>query len=361
MPTQRGDAAIDACIHAPYKIAMLVRAAQEEGLRSEDVLAGTGLRAADMDDPDTRTSTRQFVLACRNAIELGASPELPFRMGSQVRLSSYGLYGYAMLTSATVREAFQFAVRYHRLTTPTWRMSMHEEGGESVWRFRDLLGLALDDPLYRFLYELQLSAHKSLGKDFFVDPPPTTLSQVRYARPAHAELYEKWLGHPVDFDRSENEFRFSAAMLSTPMPLHHPLTAAMVRDMCDRLLEESRSASGVGRQVYELLTEQPGRFLGMTEVARTLNTSPRTLRRHLAAEGTSYQVILDDVRCRLAKHYLLDTQMTSDDIASALGFSDAANFRHAFNKWTKHSPGEFRRKMLSAAAAPAVPEAVPEC
>jgi len=36
--------------------------------------------------------------------------------------------------------------------------------------------------------------------------------------------------------------------------------------------------------------------------------------------------------------------MTGDDIALALGFSDSANFRHAFRKWSGSSPSGYRRK-----------------
>jgi AraC-like DNA-binding protein len=254
-----------------------------------------------------------------------------------------------MLTSATVRDAFRFSVRYHGLTTSTWRMSMHESDGEAVWTFRDRLGLDVDDALYRFLCELQMSAHKSLAKDLWDQPPPRTSAHARYRRPPHAELYDEWLGHGVEFGQAENQFRFDAAALDAPMPMHHPLTEAMVRDMCDRLLEEAHTASGgLARHVYEMLAVQPGRYRDMTELARALNTSPRTLRRHLRAEGTSYQRILDDVRCNLAKHYLQDTRMTSEDIATALGFSDSANFRHAFHKWASQSPSEFRRKTARA-------------
>ena len=105
MITDRSDGSVDARMRAPNKIALLVRASQEEGLDAAALLAGTELEPPDLENPNTRTSTRQFVLACRNALEIGASPALPFRIGAQVRLSSYGLYGYAMLTSASVRES----------------------------------------------------------------------------------------------------------------------------------------------------------------------------------------------------------------------------------------------------------------
>ena len=345
MITDRSDGSVDARTRAPYKIALLVRTGQEEGLDAAALLAGTELEPPDLENPDTRTSTRQFVLACRNALELGASPALPFRIGAQVRLSSYGLYGYAMLTSASVRDALRFSVRYQGVTAPTWRINMHEVDAESIWTFHDRLGLDVDDELYRFLHELQLSAHKSLGAELWDQPPNGTVSRVRYRRPPHAELYDEWLGHDVQFGQGENELRFSAAALDAPLPMHGPMSAAMVRDVCDRLLDEARAAPGeLGRRVYEMLAAQPGHFHDLTELSRALDTSPRTLRRHLQAEGTSYQRIVDDVRCNLGKRYLRDTQMTNDDIAAALGFSDPANFRHAFHRWTRQSPSEFRRK-----------------
>jgi transcriptional regulator GlxA family with amidase domain len=41
--------------------------------------------------------------------------------------------------------------------------------------------------------------------------------------------------------------------------------------------------------------------------------------------------------------YLRDTIMANEDIATAVGFSDPANFRHAFRRWTGKTPREFRR------------------
>jgi AraC-like DNA-binding protein len=51
---------------------------------------------------------------------------------------------------------------------------------------------------------------------------------------------------------------------------------------------------------------------------------------------------LAEVRMRLAIEYLRKTQMTNEEIASRLGYSEAANFRHAFARWTRKSPSAFR-------------------
>ncbi|MGB5621878.1 MAG: helix-turn-helix transcriptional regulator, partial [Gammaproteobacteria bacterium] len=79
-----------------------------------------------------------------------------------------------------------------------------------------------------------------------------------------------------------------------------------------------------------------------TEVADRLHLSERSLRRRLAAESTSYRKLLNQVRETLARAYLLDTGLRVEEIAERLGYSDAANFSHAFRRWTGTSPGRFR-------------------
>ena len=339
----RAGTPLDARVFPPYKIATLVRACGEEGLRVDAVLAGTGLDAAALDDPDTRTSIAQFVDACRNALRLEASAALPFRMGGSIRASSYGLYGFAMLTARTARDAFRFAQRFHGLATPVFRLRLVDAPGEAGWDLEDALGLDAADPLHRFLVELQLSLHVSLARDVWPSGARASAIEVRHARPAHAALYVEHLGRLPRFGAPRDAIRLDAALLDAPMPLANPLTESMVRRMCEALLEHDGGAGGLARAVSERLAARPGRFPDTDALAADLGLAPRTLRRRLADEGTSYQRILDAVRERLAKDYLAGTRLAAEDIAEALGFGDSAAFRKAFRKWTGTSPGAWRR------------------
>jgi AraC-like DNA-binding protein len=80
----------------------------------------------------------------------------------------------------------------------------------------------------------------------------------------------------------------------------------------------------------------------MDGVAKQICTTVRTLNRKLSAEGTSFTQILDDVRCNLSSEYLRTTKLSIDDISELVGFSDAANFRHAFRRWTGSTPARHR-------------------
>jgi AraC-like DNA-binding protein len=81
-------------------------------------------------------------------------------------------------------------------------------------------------------------------------------------------------------------------------------------------------------------------------VAERLRISSRTLRRRLEQEGTSFRELINELRAHAAIKYVRDTDLTIEDIAFALGFSDAAAFRHAFRRWTKSAPHEYRRARI---------------
>ena len=156
-------------------------------------------------------------------------------------------------------------------------------------------------------------------------------------------LYRRYFGCDCAFDEPCNELRYPAAHLVQPAAYRNPITVAMAAEVCERMMVEAKTADGVARRVYNLLMETPGQLDDMEALAHKLNTTSRTLRRHLTQQGTSYKEIVDDVRSHLAKEYLRNTRMSIDDIAATLGFSDAANFRHAFRRWTQRSPSDFRR------------------
>ena len=70
--------------------------------------------------------------------------------------------------------------------------------------------------------------------------------------------------------------------------------------------------------------------------------TPRTLRRRLREQNTSYRQLLDELRMNVAIKYFRDTTLTVEDVAHSLGYSDAANFRHAFRRWTSATPDQFK-------------------
>ena len=79
-------------------------------------------------------------------------------------------------------------------------------------------------------------------------------------------------------------------------------------------------------------------------VAKKLHMSESTLHRRLVKEGTGYQYLLDQVRFILAKEYLGETTLPVSEIGFLLGYSNPANFRRSFKRWSGHSPSKLEIK-----------------
>lgn len=333
----------DERIYAPYKISAVVEVLAEQGIAPKDALNGSGVTEDELADPYTLTSIRQFLAVCANALALSDDPATPFRVGARLRVSAYGIYGYALLSCLTLRDYFRLAVKYRRLATPPMQIEWHESGDTVAWTFPDVFVLNPAAPLRQFLLEQQFSLNVTHLQDVAGQSCPPLRASFSYPAPPHAAIYGQFLNCPCSFGQPRSELVYAASVLDQRSMMAHPMTSTLVQETCDRLIGQARTGSGVSGSVYRTLMDNPGEFPGMEAVAALLNMTSRTLRRRLEAEGTSFQGIVDDVRARLAREYLQTTAMSVLDIAMLLGFTDAASFRKALKRWTGKAPAEFRK------------------
>jgi AraC-like DNA-binding protein len=57
----------------------------------------------------------------------------------------------------------------------------------------------------------------------------------------------------------------------------------------------------------------------------------------------TFEKVLDELRHKMALHYLNGKKVSVNQTAYLLGFSDPAAFSRAFKRWTGASPGSLRR------------------
>jgi AraC-like DNA-binding protein len=160
--------------------------------------------------------------------------------------------------------------------------------------------------------------------------------------PPYAEQIACVLECPVVFDHARNELHYPREWLDRAPHMASPITAAQMSESCETLMQQIAWQAGLTRRVYQEVMRTPGRFPGIEQVASSLFMISRTLSRKLAAEGTTFSDLLARVRFALALDYLRNTKLAMDDIAAALGFSDANSFRQAFRRWSGKSPTEYR-------------------
>lgn len=334
--------AADDRVHPAQKIAILLDALAHEGIPASQALAAVGLSEKDVGDPATRVSLTQVITCFRNAIRLSADPMFAYRTGLEFHMSTYGMYGFAMLSSMDFRQTMRFAERYHQLAAPLVDMAFAEENGFGVWTLTPKPLPQMDPALYRQVVELYFGIHTSLHRDVMGPEFAPSELRVMFEAPCDAAAYAAALGAPVRFGQPRNQLLFDASWLDRRPGLGNALTYAAVLDVCDRFVDELQRRAGVVGAVRHLLLTHLMQNLSLREVAIDLGMSVRTLRRRLADQGASYRQLTDELRRDVAINYLRETSMTVEDIAEALGFSDAANFRQAFRRWTAATPQQFR-------------------
>ncbi|MBS0220228.1 MAG: AraC family transcriptional regulator [Proteobacteria bacterium] len=327
-------------IYSPHSIAAIVAELDRQGLDGAAALEGTALTSAHIEAHTTRISYRQLDRVTRNALCLSRDPAIALRAGRRMRITAYGMYGYAMLSSATTDEARVFAARYCQVVGPFCEFVSSKNDEIVAATLEPTCWPNPAEEAHRFAVEFALSAHLTIIRDWY--NPEFRFSRIilGYAAPPHACVYEDLFECPVLFDQDHSGYEHPRD--DGAVALADQRTHAMAREMCEQLLGEINRAGGVAADVRQILIEQLGQYPTIEAIADSLGMYPRALRRKLEAEGTSYRILLREVRMRLAIEYLRRTHMTNDEIASRLGYSDAANFRHAFVRWTGKSPSGFR-------------------
>ncbi|WP_062985881.1 AraC family transcriptional regulator [Nocardia anaemiae] len=321
---------------------VLMQLAQERGMSPEACLAGTRLVPDAVRDPDAEVTARQEVRVMRNLLaRFGAEPGLGVEAGNRYRLSLYGPWGLALLSSRTVREVIEVSLRYVDLALVFGRLIFDEGPAESRLIFDDS---EIPEDVRAFLTERVITGIQSIGRERFSAGVPVTRISFRHRAPADTTRYRNVFGVEPEFDAAVNELAFDSAYLDVALPQANEWARGTCEQLCRDLLTARRARSGVAGAVRDLLVRNPGEIPDQIAVAAALFISPRTLSRRLRDEGTSFRNLLDEVRQMMSEELLSHTDMTTEQVAARLGYAEAASFIRAFRRWQGCPPQEFRAR-----------------
>jgi AraC-like DNA-binding protein len=320
----------------------LVDLAAEYGVDAAVCLDGTGLKTAELGDADSRIAAQQELSVIGNL--LGALPDVPglgLLAGRRYHLTTHGIWGLALASSPNLRSAIKFGLRYLDLTFAFTRITLDELPHEA----RMILDAsAIPEDLRCFLIEREGASIMSLQRDMFSAAIPLSRVEVTFPEPPYVDLYEPIFGVRPRFAADANLAAFHAALLDLPLPQANELTAKACEQQCSTLLARRRPRPGIAGQVRDHLIPLAGVRPAIDEVATDLHISPRTLRRRLAREGTSFRSLTEEVTMGLAEEFLSTGTLTVEEVAVRLGYSEAASFTRAFARCRGIPPGEYRRR-----------------
>jgi AraC-like DNA-binding protein len=342
----------------------ILRAAESEGVDTAGLLrrARLGVPSAGMDlaSCEEYVTLGQYLRLWEAALAEVPRPGFPLVAATVTGPESLGVVGFACITSRTLAEAFHRACRYHVLCTANSRWQREERpAGTCALLFEQEgpAGPARDAAVEFSLAEL-LNQARALSR-----MPMTPIeTRFQHRRPAGGDdAYRAYFGDNLSWQAARNPgsapdaegvgwgvLIMNAEALEQTSPKGDPQMFALFDKQAEALLAkvpaEVTTSDLVRREIVAAL---PSGTPALADVARSLATSERTLRRRLADEQTSFQALLESCRSTLAGRYLERRDLALSEIAFLLGFSEPSPFYRAFRRWFGQSPEQYRQQAAS--------------
>jgi AraC-like DNA-binding protein len=325
----------------PVAIAqVMVNFATRFGVDAETCLLGTGITAAQLRDADALISREQEMRLIENLmLALPQVPALGFELGLQYNVATFGIWGFALRTNRTLREALERCLRYLPLSTAYCRFWLVIDEGECA--FCADPG-AIPQHLRQFLLERDTGTAVNLVKELSLSGIRPRGLEYEGPAPAHAARIKALCGIAPRYGGARNAIVLRREDAEIPLPMYDAHLARLLDDQCRAQLKR-RQVSGVTGQVRQLILGPLGLVASIEDVAQHIAMAPRSLRRKLEEEGASFRDIVEAERRQLAVQLLQGTQMKLDEIALQLGYGDTASFTRAFRRWFGQAPGEYRK------------------
>ena len=329
-------------VYETTKLGAVFNMLVSHGIPADAILRDVNIPLEDVHSPQARISLTQLMAVCRNALRLSTDRHLPYRVGASIHISTYGMYGYALLCCPDFRKAMEFAMRYHALAAPLATIDFREDEADARWTIEPSIHALADSALYRFVAEMQIGIHISLMRDIMGPGFAPIEIKLAYPQAADFDLPLDQVGCPTRFEQPANQIIFKSQWLDRSADLGNKTTYPTIVALCDDLLGDLKLRVGVAGKIRAVLLRDIANPPSFETIAKLLGVNDRSLRRQLRQQGFSFRGLRDELRTQLALKYLRNTTLANEDIALALGFSDAANFRRAFHRWTNKAPSDIR-------------------
>lgn len=311
------------------------------GYNDESLFKPFGLTSEQLADPEFRIPTAIANDMVKHALKLTGEPTLGYHLGTQMRISIHGFIGYAIMTANNITEALVLANRFIQLRLPFLQLFFSTFGVKASVQLQTDIQM---EPLRTEISIALMIGLISMAKAITGISDATGEIDFDFKKPEGFEHFMvKFPTHQFRFEQPHLLLSFDKNYLMNKLVHADPIASQIAINQCEAELSALGERHRIAMRVRDILTNSEQHYLSIEAVADRLHMSDRTLKRQLAAEGTSFSTLVDEVRYRHATSLLSRTDFTLEQIADELGYSDVANFSRAFKRWSGRSPSNWRK------------------
>jgi AraC-like DNA-binding protein len=313
------------------------QAMRNAGLPAEQVLMGAGVGLNHL-EANARTPSAAQIAFWQSAEAVSKNPHIGLHLGEHLPLYRGQVLEYLFLSSSTFGEGLKRVLAYQRLISDMLQAQLVITDEECY------LTNMLNDGAYRHTTECIMVAVLRFFRFVSESQFQPLMIYFTHTEGANLEEYERVYGCPVVLGAESIRLYFKPEVLNTRIWQAEPELLRFHEQLAHEKLQELARfdlVTEVRRAIGESL--ESGNT-SLETVAKRLSVAPRRLRSQLAEAGSSFNQVLADYRCRLAKRLLAHTSESIEQIVYLTGFSEPSTFYRAFKRWTNLTPIEYRKK-----------------
>ena len=246
---------------------------------------------------------------------------------------------FAALSSKNGLEGLKRLAKYKKLIGPVFLEIKEFEEIVQVQYFFEQREKEL--PRFAVLNEqllLMNLLNKGIGKEIM---PISVISPFEYG-----EFLSKEMKITVN-KGVQNEIIFSMKDLKKPFLTANNIMVEYLEPQLKQKLAEKESesletfADRVQKKLFQLI---PSGQFSLENVAEEFGISARTVQRNLAVENIKFNQVVKNVQKIMTLNYLESKELSIDEIAYLVGYTETSSFNRAFKGWTGKTVLQYRKE-----------------
>lgn len=327
-----------------HRIAVLIDLALEQGAALSDIVAGSAINEEQVSRQKLAISLLDQYAIMGNICRLFPDSSIGLQWGSRLGIACRDRAGLLMMCEATLGDAMKTLNAVLELLRLPHSSSIETRGNHSYYTLKFPSNWPTSHPLMSFHIDCVFASLLTTISQLLQRPVQAEQIFFQHAEPGYATAIRQTLGRNLVFNASEYAVVLPRELLQETLPCANATLARRLRiELGDEIRREGEETS-LARRIDAILDSNIGIYPSSAIMARRLSLTERTLRRHLDIEQTSYHALIETVRFRHAQLLLARPELSVDAIALQLDFTDAANFRRAFKRWSGKTPAAWRQQ-----------------
>jgi AraC-like DNA-binding protein len=328
-------------------LACFAETATAVGVDPYALLRKRGIDPRWLDDPELWVPAPTVAALLEYAAAASGRDDFGLLLAEGQGVPTLGPVAVLLAHEGSVKQIIETAVQFMPLISNAIVINLAEHDGSAVMRYD--LQVA---PPFAQLVDLAVS----VGVAALVDSTrgkwrPATM-HFRHSAPRFEATFRRFFRCPVSYEEPFDGWTCPAADLAISTGATDGKLAAYAR----RLLlssQEMRSSENFSARVASAIYLLIGYGTpALNKVGVLLDMSPRSIQRSLAAEGTTFEAVLNRIRRDIAVHSLANSDMPMAQVGYSAGFSDHSAFSRWFKDAFKRSPTQWRTAARSSQAEP---------